>query len=115
MLALPALLLAAPAARAHAFLDHATPSVGSTVPRAPGLVKLWFTQELEPAFSTIEVLDQSGRRVDQGDAKVDGRDATLLEARLKPLPPGTYKVVWRVVSVDTHATDGNFTFRVAGG
>jgi copper resistance protein C len=115
MLAIPALLLAAPAAHAHAFLDHATPSVGSTVQRAPAMVRLWFTQELEPAFSTIEVVDQAGRRVDDGKASLDARDATILEARLKPLAPGTYKVIWRVVSVDTHATDGDFTFRVAGG
>jgi methionine-rich copper-binding protein CopC len=26
--------------------------------------------------------------------------------------PGTYKVNWRVLSVDTHRTEGNFTFRI---
>jgi methionine-rich copper-binding protein CopC len=31
------------------------------------------------------------------------------------LSPGIYKVSWRVVSVDTHATDGTFTFTIAGG
>jgi methionine-rich copper-binding protein CopC len=25
---------------------------------------------------------------------------------------GTYRVTWRVLSVDTHTTQGNFTFRV---
>ncbi|MSP32816.1 MAG: hypothetical protein EXR03_08360 [Pseudolabrys sp.] len=25
---------------------------------------------------------------------------------------GTYKVIWRVLSVDTHRSQGNFTFRV---
>ena len=87
MLAVPALLLAAPAARAHAFLDHATPSVGSTVQRAPAVVRLWFSQELEPAFSTIEVVDQSGRRVDEGKKIrwVDGVDAVvaLLKCRFQ--------------------------------
>jgi len=32
---------------------------------------------------------------------------------LKALPPGTYKVNWRALSVDTHKTDGTFTFKVA--
>ena len=111
---LPVLLFAAPAARAHAFLDHASPAVGSTVRQAPAAISIWFTQELEPAFSTITITDEGGQRVNAGDATVDARDQTLLRASLKPLPPGTYKVAWHVVSVDTHTTEGTFTFRVAG-
>ncbi len=99
-------------AHAHAFLDHASPAVGGTVQRPPEKVNLWFTQRLEPAFSTIEIVDRSGHRVDGGDGTVDIGDATLLHVSLKPLPPGTYKVIWRVVSVDTHATSGDYTFRI---
>jgi methionine-rich copper-binding protein CopC len=40
---------------AHAFLEKAAPAVGGTVNAAPKGVTLWFTQELEPAFSTIRV------------------------------------------------------------
>jgi methionine-rich copper-binding protein CopC len=29
------------------------------------------------------------------------------------LPPGTYRVVWRVLSIDSHGTTGDFTFEVA--
>src|SRR5260221_13365716 len=113
-LLLPALLFAASAARAHAFLDHASPAVGSTLRQPPTTISLRFTQELEPAFSTVSIIDQGGQRVDSGDAQVDARDQSLLHASLKPLPPGTYKVIWRVVSVDTHTTEGAFTFRVGG-
>ena len=105
-------VLAASLAHAHAFLDHPSPAVGRSVPTSPPAVTIWFTQELEPAFSSIEVQDQSGTRVDVGDAKVDAKDATILRVSLKPLPPGKYKVFWRVVSVDTHATEGTFTFTV---
>ena len=31
---------------------------------------------------------------------------------LKKLGPGTYTVKWHVVSVDTHHTEGTFTFSV---
>jgi methionine-rich copper-binding protein CopC len=103
---------AASLAHAHAFLDHASPAVGRTVPSAPPTVTIWFTQELEPAFASIEVQDQSGTRVDVGDATVDPKDATILRVSLKPLPSGKYKVFWRVVSVDTHPTEGTFTFTV---
>ncbi|HET9149824.1 MAG TPA: copper resistance CopC family protein [Alphaproteobacteria bacterium] len=101
------------AASAHAFLDHASPPVGSTVAHAPATISLWFTEKLEPTFSTVEVYDSSGARVDLGSG-ADPDDATVLRAKLKPLPPGVYKVVWRVVSIDTHATNGDFTFRVTG-
>ena len=53
-------------AQAHAFLDHAEPRVGSTVPTAPRELSLSFTQKLEPAFSSVEVSDANGARVDLG-------------------------------------------------
>ena len=103
----------APAAVAHAFLDHASPRVGSTVSQAPGELTLSFTQNLEPAFSAVEVFDEKGAKVDKGDVQVDPNDGALLRVSLNPLPPGTYKVVWHVVSVDTHPTEGDFTFQVS--
>ena len=103
----------APPAGAQAFLDHAEPRVGSTESPAPSELVHAFTQELEPAFSTVEVLNERGAKVDKGDVQVDPHDGTLLRVSLNPLPPGTYKVVWRVVSVDTHPSEGDFTFRVA--
>jgi methionine-rich copper-binding protein CopC len=100
-------------AGAHAFLDHATPAVGSAVRASPTQVELWFTQQLEPAFSTARVSDRSGKQVDKGDPQVDRADATLLRVSLPRLAPGTYRVTWRVLSVDTHVTEGDFTFDVA--
>jgi copper resistance protein C len=102
-----------PVAGAHAFLDHAMPAVGSVVHGAPAQIKLWFTQRLEPAFSTMQVLDRSGKRVDKGDPQVDRADAELLLVSVPQLTPGTYRVTWRVLSVDTHVTEGDFTFAVA--
>jgi copper resistance protein C len=99
-------------AGAHAFLDHATPAVGSAVRASPAQVKLWFTQKLEPAFSSVRVLDRSGRQVDNRDPQVDRADATLLRVSLPKLAPGTYRVTWRVLSVDSHVTKGDFTFNV---
>jgi len=105
-------LAAAPAVLAHAFLDHATPAVGSSVHGAPAQVKLWFTQRLEPAFSTAQVLEASGKRVDKSDAHVDAGDPTLLVVSVPPLAAGKYRVTWRVLSVDTHVTEGDFDFDV---
>ena len=103
-------LVAAEAAWAHAFLDHAEPRVGSSVPTAPRQVSLWFTQNLEPAFTTVEVQNSSGGRVDQGKPRIG--PANVMHVGLKPLPPGTYKVLWHALSVDTHTTEGSFSFHV---
>jgi methionine-rich copper-binding protein CopC len=103
------LLLAIEEASAHAMLDHAEPRVGNKVATAPREVTLWFTQKLEPAFSTITVLDAAGKRVDTGKTRVSGSQMSI---SLKPGGSGTYHVNWRVLSVDTHTTDGNFTFQV---
>ncbi len=112
-LALAVLLWGAAGAEAHAFLDHADPRVGSTVRTPPAQVRLWFTQDLEPAFSSAQLVNEAGQRVDKGDSQVDPSSPALLRTSLPPLPAGTYKVIWRVLSVDTHVTEGDFTFQVA--
>ncbi len=104
--------LAVPAtARAHAHLDHASPAVGSVVASAPKELTLFFTEKLEPKFSSIEVQNAQGVAVQAGKAALGG-SPTELRVALNPLPAGTYKVIWRVLSVDTHRTNGSFTFRV---
>src|SRR5690242_18591245 len=104
-----ALLLFSAEASAHATLDHAEPRVGNQVASPPSEVTLYFTQKLEPAFSTIAVTNAAGQRVDSGKARVSGSQMSI---SLKPGGSGTYHVNWRVLSVDTHTTDGNFTFQV---
>jgi copper resistance protein C len=86
--AVPSLLaaLTATAAWAHAVFDHA-----------------------EPAFSSVEVSDANGARVDLGKPTIS---ASTMRVGLKALPPGTYRVRWQVLSVDTHTTEGSFTFHV---
>jgi methionine-rich copper-binding protein CopC len=101
------------AALAHAHLDHASPAVGSTVAESPKEVSLWFTEALEARFSTIEVRDAQGAAVQTGSAALAQGNAAQLRVPLKPLKPGIYKVIWRALSVDTHPTRGDFTFRVA--
>jgi methionine-rich copper-binding protein CopC len=102
-------VMAGATAEAHAFLDHAEPRVGSTVPTAPRELVLSYSQNLEPAFSSVEVSDANGARVDLGKPKIG---ASTMRVGLKPLSPGTYKVRWHVLSVDTHTTEGSFSFHV---
>ncbi|HLJ20518.1 MAG TPA: copper resistance CopC family protein [Stellaceae bacterium] len=99
-------------AAAHAFLDRASPAVGSTVHTAPSEVRIQYSEQLEPAYSTARVEDGSGATVSTA-ARVDDNEPSVLVVSLGALKPGRYKVIWKVLSVDTHVTNGSFTFTVA--
>jgi hypothetical protein len=100
-------------ALAHAFLTTAVPAVGSTVATSPTEVDCNFTEALEPSFSTLEVQNAAGARVDTGKMHLAPGDAKRMVIGVQHLPPGTYTVNWHAVSVDTHHTAGRFTFTVA--
>jgi methionine-rich copper-binding protein CopC len=97
---------------AHAFLDHAVPAVGSTVTAAPSEIRLFFSEAVEPAFSGIELATANGTAIAAGAATIDPHDPMQLVLKVPPLPPGEYRVRWHVVSVDTHRTEGDFTFEI---
>jgi len=112
VLALLACVLSVSAAAGHAVLQRAEPRVESKLKRPPEEIRLYFTERLEPAYSTLRVLDARGTQVDRRDCQVDRANPALLRATLPPLPPGTYTVRWRVVSIDADVTEGDFTFRI---
>jgi copper resistance protein C len=94
----------------HAFLDHADPKVGSTVGSPPSALTLTFTEGVEPAFSSIEVDDGQGKAVAVGS--LEHPSAPTLRVSLPALTSGTYRVRWKVISEDTHETQGTFEFSV---
>lgn len=108
IVALPLLLLST-AADAHAMLERTEPRVGNKVAAPPRDVTLWFTQKLESAFSAITVTNAAGERVDTGKTRVNGNQMSVA---IRAGGSGTYRVKWQVLSVDTHRTDGSFTFQV---
>ena len=111
---LAAFVAAAPAAGAqsHALLDKAAPPVGGIVAIEPGEVRLSFSKAIEPQFSRIELTTADGQPVKTGPAAVDPADQEQLVLPLPPLAPGRYRVRWHIVSVDTHSTEGNYTFEI---
>ena len=113
-LAIAANLAAAPPAAcwAHAFLDHAMPPVGSSVGAAPAEVRLYFSEAIEPAFSAVKLAGADGQPIATPRSEVAAGDPTQLILKLPPLRPGKYRVRWHVVSVDTHRTEGDFTFEI---
>ena len=96
-------------AQAHAYLDHASPLVGSSG-SAPREVRMWFTQALEPSFSGAQLRASGGAVV--GSGHVDASDPKQIVIPVHGLAPGQYKVNWKILSVDTHRTEGSFGFEV---
>jgi methionine-rich copper-binding protein CopC len=99
---------------AHAFLKHADPAVGSSVGVLPGELVLTFTEDLEVPFCKVIVTGPDGATAGDAPHAVPGHPDEIA-IPLTSAGHGSYKVVWHAVSVDTHHTQGQFTFTVTGG
>jgi copper resistance protein C len=109
-----ALLFSATSRAAPPQLEKAIPAVGSTVPASPPTpeIRIFFTQPINPAASSIELTTADGKAVAIGSAAGDQKDQAQLFAKLPRLPPGEYRVHWHVTGADTHEVNGHYTFRV---
>jgi copper transport protein len=76
---------------------------------------MWFSEDLNPAFTTAVVINGERARVDNHDAHVSSNDTKEMDLTLKQnLPPAVYIVVYRTQSaVDGHILQGSFIFSVA--
>ena len=100
---------------AHAILLRSDPAKGAVLNTAPTQVRMWFTESLNPTYSTARVLNGGKKRVDLNNAHVSASDATEMDVNLPPnLPPAVYVVIWRTQSAnDGHVLTGSFIFTVA--
>ncbi len=114
-LALLALLFFPAAASAHAILLRSNPSSDAVLTTPPQFVQMWFTEDLNPTFSTAVVINAENRRVDNQDAHVSPNDPAEMDLTLQPnLPPDVYVVIYRTDSaVDGHVLRGSFIFTIA--
>ena len=104
------------AAFAHAHYDHSDPAAGVNLNNAPTQVKVWFSEGVKPAGSSLMVFDASDKMVDKMDSAVDASDAKLMTVSLlQPLATGVYTVKWKTISADDgDDADGQFQFSVGG-
>src|ERR1700754_1546416 len=106
-----AFALLAPAAGAHAVLAHSSPADGSTLARAPGEVRLSFSEAISPRFRVVRVIDGRGRVV--RGVRVRGAGARGLVASVPRLRHGAYEITWEVLAAaDGHVTGGALAFGV---
>src|SRR6266699_3897159 len=99
----------------RAFLLRSEPPKDSILNVAPHNVRMWFSEDLNPSFSSAVVVNAQNHRVDNADAHVSAADSREMDLTLKPnLPPAVYIVVWRSDSnEDGHILRGSFIFTIA--
>lgn len=114
-----ALLFGAAPAIAHPKLLSASPAPNATVAPA-ARVQLSFSEALLPKLSGAEVLmtgmpGMAAHAPARMGAKVNmaADRKTLILTFAKPLPKGSYRLDWHVVSADTHRVKGSYVFKVA--
>ena len=109
---LVATALGAAPAFAHAFLTKSNPPVGSTVSAAPKFLILTYTEDLEIPFCSVEVTDSMGMNDAAGKPQPVPGHPDEMQVPLNITMPGKIFVAWHALSVDTHKTQGNFSFTV---
>ncbi|RON50280.1 copper homeostasis periplasmic binding protein CopC [Pseudomonas frederiksbergensis] len=103
-------LLAASSVLAHAHLKSQTPAADSTV-AAPADLRLTFTEGVEASFTKV-TLTKDGAPVAVKPLTTENDKKTLIVTPAAPLTAGAYKVEWHAVSVDTHKSEGAYSFKV---
>lgn len=107
-----ALVLAPLPVTAHAFLMKSSPARRATLRQPPSRVDLTFNERLEAAYSSVSVWNDQGTQVDLRDSGVVDAEPRRLGVSLPGLPPGTYTVRFRVLSVDGHVVESTFPFTI---
>jgi methionine-rich copper-binding protein CopC len=97
-----------PVRLAHAILVKANPAQDATLTDVPEDVLLIFNDAVGQEFLALAVIDPSGKRVDNHDAKLDFTDHSHLRASVSKLAPGRYTVRYRVLSADGHVVSGKY-------
>src|SRR5690348_13188995 len=109
LIAVTAVSLTVTPVMAHAFLNHAEPGAGASLTQSPKEIALVFTEKLEPSFSGVSVSDAAGHDEEAAAPVISG---DTVRVTLKPLAAGSYHVSWRAVSVDSHRTEGSYSFSI---
>jgi copper transport protein len=99
----------------HIHLERSEPAADSTVHAAPAQLKLWFSERVQLAVTSVQLLGPDSARVSVGrPSQAAGANAPVVVAVRGPMKEGRQQVVWRTMSVDGHAVRGAFSFTLAG-
>jgi copper transport protein len=93
----------------HAALLRSDPADGSVLARAPGEIRLWFSEPVQLVGQSIMVFAPSGAPVEPGTVQERNGEVSV---PLKVAAAGTYLVNWQIISQDTDPVSGSFVFSI---
>jgi len=105
------LLAARSVAHAHASLVSSEPAAKAHLSVSPARVRLLFSEEIEPTLAQLSLVADDGT-VTRLAVAGDPHDVRAIVAVVESLAPGSYRLVWRVVSADGHPVEGSVIFWV---
>jgi len=105
------LFFAAPSAFAHARPKVMLPAADSVGP-SPAMVSITFSEAVEPKFSSINVTNEQGKKLNTVSSVPVAGDPKTLTLALPVLPPGGYLVQWVSLAADGHRLEGEYKFTV---
>jgi copper transport protein len=112
VVALLTVLAPAQLASAHAILLTSQPAPSAVLDQSPTEIALFFNEFVDTVFGRIRILDSSGNDVQTVKPIRDASNQSIVRAPISQLEPGTYVVIWRVASADSHPVQGSFTFQI---
>jgi copper resistance protein C len=98
---------------AHSFPEEQHPSAAQTLGAAPSEITIKFDAPIEKLFAKLQVLSADGKDHAVGGPQISA-DGIMLTSKVDSLKPGIYTVKWAVVCVDTHHTEGSYSFTITG-
>ena len=101
----------------HSNLVSSSPGAGDVLTAPPTEIRLVFSEPIDPGYTSLDLLDGTGKAILVGAGTADPADPRTLVA---PIPAGSplasdslYTVNWRALSAaDGHTTDGFLTFGI---
>ncbi len=112
IVALLTVLAPAQIASAHAILLTSEPAPSAVLDQSPTEIALFFNEFVDTVFGKVRILNSSGNVVQTVKPVHDASNQSIVRAPISPLEPGTYVVVWRVASADSHPVQGSFAFQI---
>ena len=106
------LLMAAPAASAHASLLFTSPAADSAVPASPAAIILTFDEAVALSGPPVILTGAGGHRIRVGAARQSGGRRVVTVPVAGRLPHGTYTVAWQIISSDGDPVNSVFRFAV---
>lgn len=104
--------LAAPAVALHNHLEKSNPAANETVAESPKTIRLWFSEKVEPRFSSITLMNADSSKIEIGKAKATDDPKSIVADVPVALASGKYLIRWRTAGDDGHAVRGTFSFSV---